>query len=207
MAKSIKYEGITKFGSHNKLNSFLSFRVKIKKSFSAGVRLHHVGRNDNFGAKILEQLSYLFLFSIAILTVSCSEEKTIEDATIFPLGERGSSDYFTSNAYNYGLVTPDSVFTTVVGNVYFEPGARSNWHTHPGGQILIITEGVGYHQIEGQELEVLHKGDVVQCPPNVKHWHGASADQGMHQMYIVPNTEKGIVNWLEPVSDEQYKDL
>lgn len=124
---------------------------------------------------------------------------------IFPKGEKGSAEFFTGNAYNIGLVAPDSIYTTAVGNVYFEPGARSNWHTHPAGQILIITDGVGYHQIEGQAVEVIKKGDVVKCPPNVRHWHGASKDVGLQQLYIVPNTEKGIVDWQKAVTDEQYK--
>ena len=123
---------------------------------------------------------------------------------IFPKGEKGSEDLFTGNAYNVGLVDADSVFTTAVGNVYFEPGARSNWHIHPAGQILIITDGIGYHQIEGQPVEIIKKGSVIKCPPNVRHWHGASADVGLQQLYIVPNTEKGIVNWNEAVTDEQY---
>ena len=123
---------------------------------------------------------------------------------IFPKGERGSADFFTGNAYNISLVEVDSVFTTAVGNVYFEPGARSNWHTHPSGQILIITDGVGYHQIEGQPIEIIKKGDVVKCPPNVRHWQGASPNVGLQQLYIVPNTEKGIVDWQEAVTDEQY---
>jgi len=124
---------------------------------------------------------------------------------IFPKGEKGSVDLFTGNTYNIGLVAPDSVFTTAVGNVYFEPGARSNWHSHPAGQILIITDGIGYHQIEGQPVEIIKKGDVVKCPPNVRHWHGASSDVGLQQLYIVPNTEKGIVDWQEAVTDEEYK--
>lgn len=66
---------------------------------------------------------------------------------IFPKGEKGSSDLFTGNAYPTTLVGTDSVYNTLVGNVYFEPGARSNWHSHPAGQILIITDGIGYHQI------------------------------------------------------------
>lgn len=126
---------------------------------------------------------------------------------IFPKGEKGPSENFTGNAYNYGLVPMDSTFTTLVGNVYFEAGARSNWHTHPAGQILIITDGEGYHQIEGQPIEVMHKGDVVKCPPNVRHWHGASKTKGLQQMYIVPNTEKGIVKWMEPVTEEQYNNV
>ncbi|RZM11847.1 MAG: cupin domain-containing protein, partial [Pedobacter sp.] len=92
-----------------------------------------------------------------------------------------------------------------VGNVYFEPGARSNWHSHPSGQILIITDGRGYHQIEGKPVETIKKGDVVRCPPNVRHWHGASPKIGLQQLYIVPNTENGVVDWMEPVSDEVYQ--
>ncbi len=126
---------------------------------------------------------------------------------LFPKGEKGSEALFTGNTYNYGLVTPDSIYETAVGNVYFEPGARSNWHSHPAGQILVITAGLGYHQIEGEEIEVIQKGDVIKCPPNVKHWHGASPELGLQQLYIVPNVEKGIVDWQEPVSDAQYKQL
>lgn len=123
---------------------------------------------------------------------------------IFPKGEKGSEEYFTGNAYPVGLVEADSIHTTLAGNVFFEPGARSNWHSHPSGQILIITDGVGYHQIEGQETEVIKKGDVVKCPPNVRHWHGASHDVGLQQLYVIPNTENGIVEWMEPVTDEDY---
>ncbi len=123
---------------------------------------------------------------------------------IFPKGEKGSSKTFTGNAYHYALVEADSTLTTVVGNVYFEPGARNNWHIHPAGQILIITDGVGYHQIEGEPIETIRKGDVVKCPPNVRHWHGASANIGLQQLFIVPNTEKGIVEWKEAVSDGEY---
>lgn len=149
---------------------------------------------------------------ICIVAMACSNHQNQENMNtdkdglneIFPKGEKGSADLFTGNAYNIGLVAADSIFTTAVGNVYFEPGARSNWHSHPAGQILIITDGVGYHQIEGQPVEIIKKGSVVKCPPNVRHWHGASADVGLQQLYIVPNTEKGIVNWNEAVTDEQY---
>lgn len=147
------------------------------------------------------------ILTLLLIAMSCNSEpeKTTGASTaIFPQGEKGSSAYFTGNAYNYGLVPADSTYTTLVGNVYFEPGARSNWHRHPGGQILIITDGVGYHQIEGQPLEVMKKGDVVKCPPNVRHWHGASPDTGLQQLYMVLNTEKGIVEWMEPVTDEIY---
>ena len=129
---------------------------------------------------------------------------TNEPETIFPKGTLGSKDFFTGNAYPTALVEADSVYNTLIGNVYFEPGARSNWHSHPSGQILIITDGIGYHQIEGKPIEIIKKGDVVKCPPNVRHWHGASADVGLQQLYVIPDTEKGIVKWNEAVTDEQY---
>lgn len=123
---------------------------------------------------------------------------------IFPRGEQGPAENFTGKVWNYGLVAGDSTLATVVGNVYFEPGARSNWHAHPAGQILIITEGAGYHQIKGQPREELKKGDIVKCPPGVVHWHGAGPKSGMQQLYIIPNIGKGIVKWMEPVTDEEY---
>ena len=149
---------------------------------------------------------------IVFVTISCSNNQSKETMkntkteleAIFPKGKLGSKDFFTGNAYPTGLVDSDSIYNTLVGNVYFEPGARSNWHSHPAGQILIITDGVGYHQIEGKPIEIIKKGDVVKCPPNVRHWHGASPDIGLQQLYIIPNTEKGIVNWNESVTDEQY---
>jgi quercetin dioxygenase-like cupin family protein len=88
--------------------------------------------------------------------------------------------------------------------VEFAAGARSHWHLHPAGQILLVTAGKGYHQIEGQLKEIIRKGDVVQCPPDVNHWHGASEDSSMTHIYIIPNTEKGIVEWGEPVTDEEF---
>lgn len=157
-----------------------------------------IGCKENAAEKVVENSDS------QVQRTNTKEQDSEELNFIFPKGEKGPDKNFTGNAYNYGMVMPDSTYTTVVGNVYFEPGARSNWHTHPGGQILVITDGIGYHQIEDEPVDTLRKGDVVKCPPNTKHWHGASAASGMQQMYIVPNTEKGIVNWMEPVTDEQY---
>ena len=146
--------------------------------------------------------------SLALLTTTCMENKSDKEGSqlqaIFPKGELGPAENFTGKAWNTPLVPNDSIYNTVIGNVYFEPGARSNWHIHPSGQILIITDGVGYHQIKGQPRQTIRKGDVVKCPPNVEHWHGASRDAELQQMYILPKTEKGIVTWLHPVTDKEY---
>ena len=143
---------------------------------------------------------------LAVFQTGCMKQvlKGKELQFVFPKGTLGPSENFTGNAWATPLVASDSIYNTVVGNVYFEPGARSNWHTHPAGQILIITDGVGYHQIKGQPRETIRKGDVIKCPPGVIHWHGASPKIGMQQMYILPKTEKGIVIWLKKVTDEEY---
>lgn len=149
----------------------------------------------------------LAAITCAIISLTGCANKVSKESSvqaIFPQGQKGPAENFTGNAYNIGLVPNDSMYNTVVGNVYFEPGARSNWHSHPAGQILIITDGVGYHQIEGQPRETIRKGDVVKCPPNVLHWHGASPDTGLQQIYILPNTEKGIVDWKQAVTEEEY---
>lgn len=161
--------------------------------------------------KIANFITVLFF---AVTLLSCNGDKTnqIEQSgkdrsadAIFPKGELGPATNFTGNAYNFGLVANDSTYNTLVGNVYFEKGARSNWHLHPSGQILVVLDGEGYHQLEGQPRQTMKKGDVIKCPPNTKHWHGATENNSLTQMYILPKTENGIVTWLEPVSDEQYQ--
>ena len=133
-----------------------------------------------------------------------SEADSSEEA-IFAKGELGPSTNFTGNAYNLRLVANDSTYHTLVGNVYFEKSARSNWHVHPSGQILIVLDGEGYHQLEGQPRQTMRKGEVIKCPPNVKHWHGATENSSLTQLYILPKTENGIVTWLNPVTNEQYQ--
>ena len=124
--------------------------------------------------------------------------------TIFPKGERAPVDYFTGTVWIKMLLPNDPNLNCQIGNVVFEAGARNNWHTHPGGQILIATDGVGYYQEKGKSVQLLRKGDVVNIPPDVVHWHGASHDSEFIHIAINPNTQKGIVVWLERVSDEEY---
>ena len=123
---------------------------------------------------------------------------------IFPKGDRAPAEYFTGTAWVKMLVTADDTFNTSVANVTFEQGARNNWHTHPGGQILIVTDGVGYYQEKGKSIQLLQKGDVIKILPGVVHWHGASPDSEMTHLAINTNTQKGIVEWLQKVTDEAY---
>jgi quercetin dioxygenase-like cupin family protein len=91
------------------------------------------------------------------------------------------------------------------GLVTFEPGARSAWHTHPVGQILIVTAGVGHVQRWGGPIEEIRPGDVIWIPPGVKHWHGATASTGMTHIAIQEQLDGKVVDWMEKVSDEQYR--
>jgi quercetin dioxygenase-like cupin family protein len=159
--------------------------------------------------KLINSITVLLLL---VTLISCNDkgqsqqsESGSSDETIFPKGELGPATNFTGKAYNFGLVANDSTYNTLVGNVYFEKSARSNWHLHPSGQILIVLDGEGYHQLEGQSRQTMTKGDVIKVPPNTRHWHGATENNSLTQMYILPKTEHGFVTWLEPVTDEQYK--
>lgn len=125
---------------------------------------------------------------------------------IFPKGEKGDANYFTGEAYVKLLLSADEKFG-YIGNVVFEKKARNNWHTHPEGQVLIVTDGIGYYQEKGKEATVIKKGDLIKIPANVEHWHGATADTSMTHLVITMNSKEGVVKWLEPVSDEEFNKL
>jgi len=135
------------------------------------------------------------------------DSKSFPESKIFPKGEKASHDNFIGTAWAAVLVADDSTFHCPVYNVTFEPGARNNWHKHPGGQLLLVTGGKGYYQEEGRKARVLHEGDVVKIHPYTKHWHGAAADSWLTHIAITPNISKGAVEWLEPVSDGEYGKL
>jgi len=130
-----------------------------------------------------------------------------KQSPIFPKGEKAPADYFTGLVMVKNLVQNDDIFNCQVGNVVFELGCRNNWHTHSGGQILLATDGIGYYQEKGKPIQILHKGDVVAIAPNVVHWHGASHHSGFTHIAINPNTQNGIVNWMERVTDEEYNSI
>ena len=123
---------------------------------------------------------------------------------IFPKGDKAPAEYFTGNVWVQLLVPNDDTYNCQIGNVTFEPGARNNWHTHPGGQILLATDGIGYYQEKGKPIQMLRKGDVVKILPDLVHWHGASPDSEFTHIAVNTNTQKGIVVWLQRVTNEEY---
>lgn len=130
--------------------------------------------------------------------------ETITTKSVFPKGEIIDNDYFSGTAWLQMLVTDTKNFDTTIGNVTFDPGVRNNWHSHPGGQILLCTKGKGYYQEKGKTIQLLKEGDVVEVLPDVVHWHGATLDGEFAHIAISPQSHKGAVVWMEPVTDEEY---
>jgi quercetin dioxygenase-like cupin family protein len=116
----------------------------------------------------------------------------------------GPADYFTGRVRVDPVWAADASINTSGAWVTFEPGARSAWHTHPAGQRLVVLSGVGLTQEWGKPVQVIRPGDVIACPPGVKHWHGAGATTAMTHLAVTGTAGGTNVTWMEKVSDEQY---
>ncbi len=146
----------------------------------------------------------------AFMTVStiagANDMKKAPIDTVFNQGEPNPyGDYFTGQTYLQRLSANDSVWNSSLANVTFEPGARTNWHKHSGGQILLVLAGEGRYQERGGKARVLRKGDVVRIAPDVEHWHGAAPDQWFTHISVETNLPDNKTTWLEPVADSEYK--
>src|SRR3954469_22729553 len=118
---------------------------------------------------------------------------------------RGPAEYFTGTVRIDQLFKAPGPARASGAYVTFEPCARSAWHTHPLGQTLIVTSGCGLIQSWGGPIKVIRPGDVVQCPPGEKHWHGATATTAMTHIAIQEELNGKVVEWMEKVTDEQYQ--
>ena len=118
---------------------------------------------------------------------------------------RGSADWFTGTVRIDPLFTAPDPARSRGASVTFEPGARTAWHTHPLGQTLIVTAGVGRVQREGGLVEEIRRGDVVWFAPGEKHWHGATAAKAMTHIAVQEQLDGKVVDWMEQVNDDQYR--
>jgi quercetin dioxygenase-like cupin family protein len=118
---------------------------------------------------------------------------------------KGSADYFTGAVRIDPLVSAPAPARVVAAAVTFEPGARTAWHTHPLGQNLIVIAGSGWTQRWGGPVEEIKPGDVIWIPPGEKHWHGATSAMGMTHIAMQEQIDGKAVEWLEQVSEEQYR--
>ena len=118
---------------------------------------------------------------------------------------KGPADWFTGSVRIDPLFSAPAPARVAGASVTFEPGARTAWHTHPLGQTLIVTAGLGWVQREGGPVEEIRPGDVVWFSPGEKHWHGASAEVGMTHIAIQEALDGKVVDWLEHVGDGEYR--
>lgn len=116
----------------------------------------------------------------------------------------GPAEYFTGKATITGQFRREEPSRLTGAIVHFEPGARTAWHKHPLGQTLIVTEGIGWTQVEGGPILEFHAGDVLLCPADQRHWHGATPHEAMTHVAIQETLDGQNVTWLEKVSDEVY---
>ena len=146
---------------------------------------------------------------LAVAAVAIAGTANAQTMVVSPNGSRasvpGPAATFTGNVTVTPLFAATEVSNATGGLVEFAPGARSNWHTHPAGQTLIVTAGSGWVQEEGGEKIAIKPGDVVLTKPGTKHWHGASIANSMSHVAITATKDGQNVEWLEPVSDAQYR--
>ena len=144
---------------------------------------------------------YLIAFVMSLFFVSQAQAQTA--APIFPKGELSNAKNHTGDIWLSELVMGDSTFDPTIAQATYGPGAKLDWHIHPGGQVLLITEGTGYYQERRKPIQIVHKGDVIKCAPGVEHWHAAAPGSTFAYIAVTPS-QKGKTIWLEPVSDKDY---
>jgi quercetin dioxygenase-like cupin family protein len=141
-------------------------------------------------------------FALSLLFASQFQGQTTEPN--FPKGKLSTAKNHTGNIWLNELNVGHSTFDPSIAQAVYGAGAKLDWHIHPGGQVLLITEGTGYYQEKGKPIQIVHKGDVIKCPPGVEHWHGAAPTSSFAYIAVTP-TQKGKTVWLKAVSDEEYK--
>ena len=146
---------------------------------------------------------YLLILMVALI----SNQAMAQETSVFPKGEIGANtDNYTGTIWLNELSKPDSNFNFGVSQAVSAPGSRLDWHVHPGGQILLITEGIGYYQEKGKPAQIVHKGDVIKCTPGVEHWHASTPNSEFAYVAISPS-EKGKTKWLQKVTDQEYNSI
>ena len=145
------------------------------------------------------------LLAILIYTIS-SHLLLAQDAAIFPKGEMAKPGHHTGTVWLHELNAKDTILNLSLAFATFAPNAKLDWHYHPAGQYLLITEGTGYYQERDKAVQIVHKGDVIKCLPTIEHWHGSTPGSSFAYTAITP-TQKGKTVWLEPVTDDEYNKM
>lgn len=146
------------------------------------------------------------LYLTILLSASVFTKVLAQRASIFPKGEISTTDNHTGTVWLKELSEADNNFNYSLAFATFAPSAKLDWHSHPAGQVLLITEGTGYYQEKGKPIQVVHKGDVIKCLPGVEHWHGASPGSTFSYIGATP-TQKGKTVWAKRVTDKEYNSV
>ena len=147
----------------------------------------------------MKQLLLFITLSSAVL----SNKAVAQDSTIYTKDGVALEVRNTGNNTLVELSRADSIFNFNIAVAKFPAGKKLDWHYHPGGQILIITEGIGYYQERGKSKRIVRKGEVIKCLPGVEHWHGSSVEAGV--TYLATSlAQRGATVWLQKVTDEEY---
>jgi len=158
--------------------------------------------------KTLAASVVLLAFAAPYVNEAAAQDTKPQSQTISRAGSqasvKGPAEFFTGNVRVDPLFPANEPTNFSGGSVTFEPGARSAWHTHPTGQHLIVTAGVGRTQEWGRPIVEIRAGDVVWCPPNERHWHGGTPTTAMTHIAIQEALDGKVVEWMEKVSDDQY---
>ncbi|QQL49839.1 cupin domain-containing protein [Mucilaginibacter ginkgonis] len=144
------------------------------------------------------------IFALTQILIVIAARVDAQTAPIFVKGELSATNNHTGKIWLNELSMPDSTFNYSVAQAVYDKSAKLDWHIHPAGQILMVTEGEGYYQEKGQPAKVIHKGDVVKCPPGVAHWHGSTPGSTFTYVAVTP-AQKGKTIWLQRVTDDEYK--
>jgi 4-carboxymuconolactone decarboxylase len=150
----------------------------------------------------MKNFTYTTIFIIALAT-----QAVAQDAPIFPKGEKAPNVHHTGTVWLNELSQADDTFNYNVSQATFEPGSKLDWHAHPGGQILLITDGAGYYQERDKPVKTVHKGDVIKCLPGVEHWHASTPKSAFTYIATTMNHPKGRTIWLESVAEKEYLNI
>jgi quercetin dioxygenase-like cupin family protein len=146
----------------------------------------------------MKQVLYAILLFVALSVKAAGQDAPVftKDGIALPVRNTGNNTLVE-------LYHADSIFNFNIAVASFPPGKKLDWHYHPGGQILLITEGIGYYQEKGQPKRTVRKGEVIKCLPGVEHWHGSSVESGVTYLATSP-AQRGATVWLQKVTDEEY---
>lgn len=143
------------------------------------------------------------IYHTVLLFAAVATQAVAQQSPLFSKGEKSPNAHHVGNVWLRELHAADSIFNNSIAFATFEADARLDWHTHPGGQILLFTDGVGYYQERGKPKQTFRKGDIVKCLPGVEHWHGGTPTTGVSYLASSP-TQKGKTVWLQKVTNEEF---